>query len=59
MNFQGQHRDDVASAKPVEDAQRGDADKARMRRSRYAWIGTVASIVAATVLRTEVTRSPA
>ncbi|MCJ2024660.1 lysylphosphatidylglycerol synthase domain-containing protein [Methylobacterium sp. J-067] len=45
MNFQGQHRDDVASAEPVEDVKRGDAGKMSFSRNRFAWIGTAASIV--------------
>lgn len=44
MNFQGQHRKEVAAAEPVE----GDgkaAAKSRTWRNHYAWIGTAASII--------------
>jgi uncharacterized membrane protein YbhN (UPF0104 family) len=44
MNLQGQHRKDVASAEPVEDGKQVKAGK-RSFTSRYAWIGTAASIV--------------
>ncbi|MCX4199089.1 hypothetical protein OMR07_29605, partial [Methylobacterium organophilum] len=44
MNFQGQHRSPVEPVEPVQhDA--GAGSKRKSRRSRYAWIGTAASIV--------------
>lgn len=49
MNFQGQHRDDVASAEPVEEAAEPQASEKRVRRSRYAWIGTAASLILSAV----------
>ncbi len=56
MNFQGQHRNEVASARPVEEtaaadgAAHGDAPAAPKKgmgfsRNKYAWIGTAASII--------------
>ncbi len=44
MNFQGQHRKEVASAEPVE-GDRKAAAKSRTWRNHYAWIGTAASII--------------
>lgn len=49
MNFQGQHRDDVASAEPVEETAEQRASGKRARRSRYAWIGTAASLILSAV----------
>ena len=49
MNFQGQHRDDVASAKPVEETAEQKASGKRSRRNRYAWIGTAASLILSAV----------
>lgn len=44
MNFQGQHRDAAEKAEPVQHDDAAAA-KRKIRRSRYAWIGTAASIV--------------
>ncbi len=44
MNFQGQHRKEVASAEPVEGGGKA-AGKSRTWRNHYAWIGTAASII--------------
>ncbi len=44
MNFQGQHRSPAEPVEPVEHDAAADA-KRKVRRSRYAWIGTGASIV--------------